>query len=109
MEPPAPPAESRCVHRARECAQRVEARWRAEILQSSDYAPPTRVRNGSRLFQIPDYKKGIQASSFVRSSRFRTDDRCQLPPRADLIPRWFSSIAMDASVSAPVARTGGGT
>jgi hypothetical protein len=33
-----------------------------------------------------------------------TDDRCHLPPRADLLPRRFSSMAIDASVSAPVAR-----
>jgi hypothetical protein len=46
------------------------------------------------LFQIPDYKRGIQASALVRSGKFRTDDLCHLPPRADLIPRRFNSAAI---------------
>ena len=33
-----------------------------------------------------------------------TDDRSHLPPRADLMPLRFSSMSMDASVSAPVGR-----
>jgi hypothetical protein len=55
-------------------------------------------------YVIPVYKKGIHARSFVRSKRLRTDDLCHLTPRADLIPRLFSSIAIEASVSAPLAR-----
>src|SRR3954451_6265725 len=39
-----------------------------------------------RCFKIPTIKREIQASCFVRSSRFRTDERCQMPPRLDLIP-----------------------
>src|SRR5258708_37575239 len=53
---------------------------------------------------FPAYKRGVQACGFVRSSRLATDERCHLPPRADRMPRPFSSRAMDASEWAPVSR-----
>jgi hypothetical protein len=49
-------------------------------------------------------RHGQSDRQLVRLRRLATEDRCHLPPRADLMPRRFSCMAMDASVSAPVAR-----
>src|SRR5258705_13815771 len=54
---------------------------------------------------FPAYKEGVQACGFVRSSRLATDERCHLPPRADLMPRPFSSVAMDAYVTGAAQRS----
>jgi hypothetical protein len=48
--------------------------------------------------EIPAYKKGLTPAALCALNRLRTDDLCHLPPRADLMPRRFNSIAIEASV-----------
>jgi hypothetical protein len=49
------------------------------------------------LHNFPPIKGGCYS---IRASRFLTDDRCHLPPRAGRTPRPFRALAISARVSA---------
>src|SRR6266446_2881855 len=72
---------------------------------STSSAPTFSLHPGKSIF--PAYKKGALghvSENRERESTLRTEDTCHLPPRADLIPRRFSSIAIAPRLRLPVER-----
>lgn len=55
--------------------------------------------------QISAYKNESISQDCARIRRFRTDDRCHLPPDADRTPRSFKAVAISARLTAPDLRT----
>jgi hypothetical protein len=93
-------------NRARYVAQpsRIDFISKSLLAERANDCAVSGIKMSVQKYVIPVYKKGVHTRGFVRPSRLRTDDLFHLPPRADLIPRRFSSIAIEASESAPLAR-----
>ena len=60
---------------------------------------------GDASGDFPAYKKLQTSQDCVLARRFRTEERCHLPPPGDRMARSFNASAISAKLTAPNLRT----